>query len=90
MTDKVKVDHDNPDAVHQEVNVSEELAEIVGDGPMARGEVTSKVWDYIHKNKLQSEEDGRQIEPDETLGKVVGDKPLSMFQMTAKVNEHIR
>ena len=57
---------------------------------MARGEVTSKIWDYIRSNKLQAADDGREIEPDDKLGKVVGDKRLTMFEMTAKVNRHIR
>ncbi len=89
MADKVQVDDDNPDAVHQQVEVSDELAAVVGDGPMARGEVTSKLWDYIKANGLQSDADGRQIEPDEKLGKVVGSGALSMFDMTAKVNRHL-
>nr|WP_314441685.1 SWIB/MDM2 domain-containing protein [uncultured Sphingomonas sp.] len=90
MTKHVEVDHTNPDAVHQEVNVSPELAEIVGEGPMARGEITSRIWDHIRKNKLQSEADGRDIEPDEALAAVVGKGKLTMFEMTAKVNKHIR
>jgi chromatin remodeling complex protein RSC6 len=90
MADKVQVDRSNPDAVHQEVGVSAELATIVGKGPMARGEVTSKLWDYIHQKGLQAKDDGRDIEPDETLGKIVGSKRLTMFEMTAAVNKHIR
>jgi len=90
MAKHVEVDDTNPDAVHQQIEVSPELAEIVGKGPMARGEVTSKIWDYIHKNDLQAKDDGREIEPDDKLAVVVGKKRLSMFQMTAKVNEHIR
>jgi chromatin remodeling complex protein RSC6 len=89
MSKHVEVDDTNPDAVHQEVNVSPELAKITGEGPMARGEVTSKIWDYIHKNNLQSEDDGREINPDEALAAVVGKARVTMFQMTAKVNEHI-
>lgn len=89
MAKHVDVDDTKPDAVHQEVNVSPELAKIVGDGPMARGEVTSKIWDYIRKHKLQSADDGRNIEPDETLGAVIGTKTITMFQMTAAVNKHI-
>ena len=90
MADKVKVDEKRPDAVHTKVNISEDLAKVVGEGPMARGEVISRLWDYIRKNGLQSKEDGRQIEPDKVLGKVVGSQKLSMFQMTAKVNAHIK
>lgn len=90
MAKHVEVDDTNPDAVHQEIQVSSELAQIVGEGPMARGEVTSKVWDYIRSNGLQAKDDGREIEPDETLGKVVGNKRLTMFEMTAKINQHIK
>ena len=90
MSKHVEIDDTNPDAVHQEVDVSPELAEIIGEGPMARGEVTSRIWDYIHKNNLQAADDGREIEPDETLAAIVGKERLTMFQMTAKVNQHIR
>lgn len=90
MAKHVEVDDTNPDAVHQQVEVSPELAEITGKGPMARGEVTSRIWDHIRKHKLQSEADGREIEPDEALAAVVGKAKLTMFQMTAKVNEHIK
>ena len=90
MSKHVEIDDTNPDAVHQQVDVSPELAKITGDGPLARGEVTSKLWDYIHGNKLQAEDDGREIEPDETLAAIVGKARLTMFEMTAKVNGHIR
>jgi chromatin remodeling complex protein RSC6 len=90
MAKHVDIDDTNPDAVHQKVEVSPELAEIVGAGPMARGEVTSRIWDYIRKHKLQAADDGREIEPDDKLATIVGNKRLSMFQMTAKVNAHIR
>jgi chromatin remodeling complex protein RSC6 len=86
----VEIDDTNPDAVHQQVDVSPELAKITGEGPMARGEVTSRIWDHIKKNDLQSEADGRDIEPDEMLAAVVGKGKLTMFEMTAKVNAHIR
>jgi chromatin remodeling complex protein RSC6 len=89
MPDKVKIDSTNPDAVHQKVEVSAELAAVVGKGPMARGQVTSKLWDYVRSNKLQAKDDGREIEPDATLGAVIGTKRLTMFEMTAKVNKHI-
>jgi chromatin remodeling complex protein RSC6 len=89
MPDKVKIDETNPDAVHQKIDVSPELAAIVGEGPMARGEVTSKIWEYIRDKKLQAKDDGREIEPDDKLGAVVGAKRLTMFEMTAKVNKHI-
>lgn len=89
MSKHVEIDDTNPDAVHQQVDVSPELASIIGEGPMARGEVASRIWDYIRKNELQSEKDGRDIDPDEALAAIVGKGQLTMFEMTAKVNKHI-
>jgi chromatin remodeling complex protein RSC6 len=71
------------------VKISEELAVIVGKGPMPRTEVTKKLWDYIKKNKCQDEKNRRNIVPDEKLAKVIGKKTISMFEMTKKVSAHL-
>ena len=76
-------------ALQQPVKVSDELADIVGKGPMPRSQVTSKVWDYIKKHDLQKDGDRRQIEPDAKLGKVIGKDEISMFKMTAAVSKHL-
>lgn len=78
-----------PNALQTPVTVSDDLAAIVGKGPMARSEVTSKLWDYIKAHKLQSEADKRQIAPDAKLSKVIGKDPISMFKMTAEVSKHL-
>ena len=73
------------------VNVSEALAEIVGAGPMARTEVTKKVWEYIKKHKLQDQTNKRMINPDQKLSKVLGaTTPIDMFKMTSKIAKHIK
>jgi chromatin remodeling complex protein RSC6 len=73
------------------VHVSEALAEIVGQGPMARTEVTKKVWDYIKKHKLQDQTNKRMINPDQKLAKVLGStQPIDMFKMTSKIAKHIK
>lgn len=76
-------------ALQKPVNLSPELEEVVGKGPMTRAQVTSKVWDYIKGNDLQDSQDRRMINPDEKLGKVIGDKQISMFKMTAAVSKHL-
>lgn len=76
-------------ALQRPVDVSGELEEVVGKGPMTRAEVTSKVWEYIKKNDLQAKDDKRMIEPDEKLGKVIGNEKISMFKMTAAVSKHL-
>ena len=72
------------------VNISEDLAKIVGRGPMPRTEVTKKLWDYIKKKKLQDPNNKRNINPDEALSKVFGSKKaINMFEMTKKINNHL-
>ncbi|SCA63199.1 hypothetical protein SCG7086_AL_00300, partial [Chlamydiales bacterium SCGC AG-110-P3] len=59
-----------PTAFSRPVEVSEELAQITGAGPMPRTEVTKRLWDYIKKNKLQDSKNKRNINPDDKLAKV--------------------
>ena len=66
------------------------LAEVVGDKPMPRTEITKKVWAYIKKNGLQDAKEKRMINADEKLGKVFGGKKqVDMFEMTKLVNKHL-
>ena len=72
------------------MNISKELAEVIGKGPMPRTEVTKKLWDYIKKHKRQDPENKRNIVPDERLAKVFGGKQtINMFEMTKKVSDHL-
>lgn len=73
------------------IQVSEALADIVGQGPMPRTEVTKKIWEYIKKHKLQDQNNKRMINPDNKLAKVLGSpQPIDMFKMTSKVSKHIK
>ena len=76
-------------ALNKPVNLSGDLENLIGKGPMTRAQVTSKVWDYIKANKLQDSKDNRQINPDAKLGAVIGNKQISMFAMTAAVSKHL-
>ena len=77
-------------AFMQPVNVSADLAAIVGTGPMPRTEIIKKIWDYIKKNNLQDPTNKRNINPDDKLAKVFGSKnAVNMFQMTKLVSKHI-
>ena len=76
-------------ALQKPVNLTPELEEVTGKGPMTRAQVTSKVWDYIKANDLQDSKDKRQINPDAKLGKVIGNDQISMFKMTGAVSKHM-
>jgi len=78
-------------AFMQPVEISDDLAAVIGAGPMPRTEIIKKLWAYIKKNHCQDTKNKRNIIPDEKLAKVFGSKnPIDMFQMTKKVSKHIR
>lgn len=79
-----------PNALQQPLQPSPELAAIVGDGTMPRGEVVSKVWVYIKAHKLQNPDDGREILTDEKLEKVMGKKKVTMFEMNKLLAQHLK
>lgn len=72
------------------MNVSSELAAVVGAGPMPRSEVVKKLWAYIKANGLQDKVNKRNINADGALKKVFGGKEtVSMFEMTKLVSKHL-
>ena len=72
------------------MNISSELAAVVGNGPMPRSEVVKELWVYIKKNNLQDSKDKRNINADENLKKVFGGKgTVNMFEMTKLVSKHL-
>ncbi|MBA4803850.1 MAG: hypothetical protein H2038_04265 [Brevundimonas sp.] len=74
------------DGLHRPLNLSPELSQVVGDGPMGRADVVSGLWDYIKKNDLQ---DGQEIRADERLKAVFGKDRFDMFEMNEKLNDHL-
>ena len=67
------------------------LAEVVGDKPIPRTEITKRLWAYIKKNKLQNPKNRRNIDADEALKAIFnGKKQVSMFEMTKLVAQHVR
>ena len=77
-----------PNALQQPLQPSPELAAVVGEGAMPRGEVVSKVWVYIKAHKLQSPDDGRVIVADDNLRKVFGKDQATMFEMNKMPAQH--
>ena len=72
------------------MTISEDLAVVVGKGPMPRSEVVKALWVYIKKNDLQDPTNRRNINADAALLKVFGGKKtVSMFEMTKLVSKHL-
>jgi upstream activation factor subunit UAF30 len=59
-------------ALQKPLQPSEELAAVVGSGRLPRGQVVSKMWEYIRSHNLQNPENRREILADDKLQRVFG------------------
>mgnify|MGYP001614510446 CR=1 FL=1 len=79
----------NP-ALMKPLTVSAELEAVVGKGPLPRGQVVKKLWEYIKKNDLQDAKNRRNINADAKLKPIFGGKAtVNMFEMTKLVSKHL-
>lgn len=79
----------NP-ALLKKLNLSEELEAVVGKGPLSRGDVVKKIWEYIKGNNLQNPDNKRNIIADDKLLPLFGGKKeVNMFEMTKLVSGHL-
>ncbi len=78
-----------PNALQKPLQPSKELAAVVGSEPLPRGQVVSKIWDYIKKNNLQNPENRREILADDKLEPVFGKKKVTMFEMNKHLAQHL-
>jgi chromatin remodeling complex protein RSC6 len=70
---------------------SADLAAVVGNKPLPRTAVVSKLWDYIKKNKLQDKVNKRNINADAKLKPIFGGKnQVSMFDMAKLISKHLK
>lgn len=80
-----------PNALQQPLTPSAELAAVVGSAKLARGEVVSKMWDYIKKNNLQNPANKREIVADDKLRPIFhGLDRVSMFEMNKHLAKHLK
>lgn len=69
---------------------SPQLAAVVGNSPMPRTEVVSKLWAYIKKNKLQDSVNKRMVNADAKLKDIFGKAQVSMFEMAGLIGKHVK
>ncbi len=79
-----------PNGLQQPLRPSAELAAVVGPDPLPRGEVVSKVWEYIKQHGLQNPENRREIIADAKLEPIFGAKKASMFEMNRHLARHLK
>ena len=79
----------NP-ALMRPLKVSAALEAVVGKGPLPRGQVVKKLWEYIKANGLQDQVNKRNINADDKLKLLFGGKSMvNMFEITKLVSAHM-
>lgn len=79
-----------PTGFNKPLTPSAELAAVIGSEPMARTEVTKKIWEYIKGNELQDAANKRNINADAKLKPIFGKDQVTMFEMTKLLSAHLR
>ena len=77
-------------ALQKPLKPSEELAAVIGSRPLPRGQVVSKMWEYIRSHNLQNPENRREILADDKLRKVFGKEKVTMFEMNKHLAGHLK
>lgn len=73
------------------LNLSDEMAQVVGSKALPRTEVVKKIWEHIKKNDLQDSKNRRMINADDKLKTIFGGKAqISMFDLAKIVNNHVK
>ena len=69
---------------------SAKLAAVIGNSPMPRTQVISKLWAYIKRNGLQDARNRRAINADEKLRPLFGGRSqVTMFDLAKIANKNL-
>lgn len=69
---------------------SAKLAAVIGNSPMPRTQVISKLWTYIKRNGLQDAKNRRAINADEKLRPLFnGRSQVTMFDLAKIANQNL-
>ncbi|KAK1969715.1 DEK C terminal domain-containing protein [Colletotrichum eremochloae] len=70
-------------------NLSEPLAELLGEPQLSRPQVVKKLWEHIKGNDLQDPENKRQIRCDDKMHAIFKQTKVDMFQMNKMIGAHL-
>lgn len=71
------------------LDVSPELEQVVGSGPMHRSEVISQIWMYIKAKGLQHRMNKKMINCDIRLKEIFNKDFISMFDIPGGLSKHL-
>ena len=79
---KTKTKRKAPAALIKVMNVSENLAAIIGTKRASRPQCIKALWAYLKKHNLQDSEHRQYFTPDEKMAKVFGNKKMKAIHMS--------
>ncbi|CAF0895495.1 unnamed protein product [Didymodactylos carnosus] len=74
---------------HKELDLTDELASIVGGNQMPRSEVVKRMWAYFKQHNLMDEKNKQYVNCDEKLSKLFGRKRVRAFGMLKDLSRHM-
>lgn len=78
-----------PAALVKIMNVSENLAAIIGVKKASRPQCIKMLWAYLKKHNLQDAEQRQYFTPDEKMAKVFGKQRMTAFHMSKFLSENL-
>jgi len=74
---------------NKEIDISDQLAEVVGGHSMPRSEVVKRMWIYFREHNLLDPVNKQYVNCDETLAKLFGRKRIRAFGMLKDLARHM-
>ncbi len=72
------------------LDLSPELAAVIGSKTAPRTEVVKGLWKYIKKHNLQDAKNRRNINTDDKLRAIFNKASVGMFEMTKLIGKHLK
>ncbi len=72
------------------LDLSPELAAVIGTKSAPRTEVVKGLWKYIKKHNLQDAKNRRNINTDDKLKAIFNKSSVGMFEMTKLIGKHLK
>ncbi|CAF3415017.1 unnamed protein product [Rotaria socialis] len=74
---------------NKELDLSDQLASVVGGNQMPRSEVVKRMWAYFKEHNLLDPNNKQYVNCDETLAKLFGRKRIRAFGMLKDLTKHM-
>ncbi|CAF0819891.1 unnamed protein product [Adineta steineri] len=74
---------------NKELDLSDQLASVVGGNQMPRSEVVKRMWAYFKEHNLMDPHNKQYVNCDETLAKLFGRKRVRAFGMLKDLTKHM-